>query len=89
MGSDGSAHHTLINAFLPFSTKNATGRDIMKGNEDGFGILRNASASQLVSFSSNQGVAAWGDGPFSHRGKGGGVQAYLHEEENTKWSRGH
>lgn len=37
----------LINAFVPFSAKNATGRDIMEGNEDGFGILRNASASQL------------------------------------------
>lgn len=69
MGSSGSARHTLINAFVPFSTKNVTGRDIMKGNEDGFGILRNASASQLVSFSSNQGVAAWGDGPFSYREK--------------------
>lgn len=61
----------------------------MKGNEDGFGILRNTSASQLVSFSSNQQVAAWGDGPFSYRGKGEGVQAYLHEEENAKWSKGH
>lgn len=71
MGSGGSAHRTLISAFVPFSTKNVTGRDIMKGNEDGFGILRNASASQLVSFSANQGVAAWGDGPFAYRGKEG------------------
>lgn len=49
-GSGGSTHSTLINAFVPFSAKNVTGRDIMKGNEDEFGILRNASASQQVFF---------------------------------------
>lgn len=89
VGSGRSAHCSLTNAFVPFSTKNVTGRDTMKGKEDGFGILRNASASQLVSFSSEQGAAAWGDGPLSYRGKAGGVQAYLHEEKNTKWSRRH
>lgn len=71
MGSGGSAHRTLISAFVPFSTKNVTGRDIMKGNEDEFGILRNASASQMVSFSTNQGATAWGDGPFAYREKEG------------------
>lgn len=53
-GSGGSACCTLTNAFVPFSAKDVTGRNVMKGNEDEFVISRNASASQLVSFSSNQ-----------------------------------
>ena len=84
-GSGGSTHCTLINAFVPFSAKNVTGRDIMKGNEDEFGRLRNASASQLVSFSSNQlrccSLGCWAT---QLRWERRGLRGYLHAMENWK-----
>lgn len=78
----GSGRSTLINAFVPFSAKTVTGRDIMEGNEDEFGILRNASASQLVSFSPIKGLQRGVLGHSVTVGKER-VRGYLYAMENS------
>lgn len=74
---------SLINASAPLSAKNVTGRVVMKGNEDEFGILQNATARQLVSFSRNQ-LRGFSHGCCATRWERRGVKSYIYIVENRQ-----